>query len=229
MRAAAQTHVGRRRSRNEDALLSDPQRRLFVVADGMGGHPAGDVASRDLIESLDETLTEDRLERCPSEAVGEALREADRHVRAHAQRDRRIEGMGTTAVVAYVTPDERRLVVGNVGDSRVYVLRDGALRQITTDHTSGGLFGGRALSQAIGVSGTAQPEVDEVELTHGDRVLLCSDGLTDMVDDDEIARLLDGDDSVDDRCQALIDGALERGGLDNVTVVLLDIDGAGTG
>ena len=224
MRAAARTEVGHVRSRNEDALLCDPERRLFVVADGMGGHPAGDVASADAIASLDETLDLSRLERDPTEAVGEALREADRRVREHAHQDPSVQGMGTTAVVVHVTGDGQRLVVGNVGDSRVYLHHDGRLRQITRDQVTGGLFGGGAIEQALGVSSAVEPVVDELDVVPGDRVLLCTDGLTDMLDDRDIEQVLAQDGSVDERCDELVAAALDRGGVDNVTIVLVDLE-----
>lgn len=224
MRVATATDVGRQRDRNEDAHLVDLERRLLVVADGMGGHPAGDVASSLAVGRTDRDLdvVEDDAHTGRMRAVGAAVRAAHMEVRTAAADDPGKEGMGTTLVVAHVDEEERLLTLANVGDSRAYLLRDGKARQLTTDDSWSGIFG-RTLTQAVGASEAVEPEVIEVELEPGDRILLCTDGLTDELDVDRIGELMSAAD-LDDAGQALVDAALAAGGHDNVTVVLAEVE-----
>lgn len=218
MHSAHRTEIGHRRDRNEDALLVAPDRGLFVVADGMGGHPAGDVASRIAVEVLDAELATPPGPDPKPLAAG--LEAAHRAILSAAHEDRSRAGMGTTAVAATITSDPLRLALAHVGDSRAYLASD-SLRRLTTDHTQGGLFG-RTLTQALGVPDAIEPESVRVDLTAGDRVLLCTDGLTDLVDDDDLATLLADASSVEEACDRLVDAALEAGGHDNVTVVVVE-------
>lgn len=221
MRTAHATDVGRRRQRNEDALLAEPSQRLFVVADGLGGHPAGDVASRLTIDVLANELLDGSDVTDLMGTLGRALVDANQHVVTEAAQDPGKHGMGTTAVVARLSDDERLLTIAHIGDSRAYVLRGGELKRITEDHVLDGVFG-RTLTQAIGSSNGVQPECAEVELQAGDRILLCTDGLTDMLEDHEIEAVLADDCSPEECCDRLVETALERGGHDNVTVIVID-------
>lgn len=223
MDSAAGSDAGKRRPRNEDAFLEDAARGLYVVADGMGGHPAGDVASEVAIRALDEalaerTLSDDDLMR----VLSDALIDAHRKVVEAADVDPGRRGMGTTAVVAHLTPDCRLLTCAHIGDSRAYVKKGQRLVRVTEDHVVGSPRG-RMLSQAIGTSGRVEPEAAEVDLNAGDRVLLCTDGLTDMLADGEIADLLSSDPSAQRVCDRLIQRALDRGGHDNVTCIVIDV------
>lgn len=224
MRVAATTDVGRQRDRNEDAHLVDLERGLLVVADGMGGHPAGDVASSLAVGRTDRDLdmVEDDAHTGRMRAIGAAVRAAHMEVRSAAAEDPDKEGMGTTLVVAHVDEAERLLTLANVGDSRAYLLRDGKARQLTTDDIWSGVFG-RTLTQAVGASDAVEPEVIEVELEPGDRILLCTDGLTDELDGERIGALMAAAD-LDEAGRALVDAALAAGGHDNVTVVLAEIE-----
>lgn len=224
MRVAATTDVGRQRDRNEDAHLVDLERGLLVVADGMGGHPAGDVASSLAVGRTDRDLdmVEDDAHTGRMRAIGAAVRAAHMEVRSAAAEDPDKEGMGTTLVVAHVDEEERLLTLANVGDSRAYLLRDGKARQLTTDDIWSGVFG-RTLTQAVGASDAVEPEVIEVELEPGDRILLCTDGLTDELDGERIGALMAAAD-LDEAGRALVDAALAAGGHDNVTVVLAEIE-----
>lgn len=224
MLVAHRTDVGLHRRRNEDALLEAPERGLFVVADGMGGHPAGDLASRIAIATIDGALPATALNGSDDglmSVLAEALAAADRAVNDHASTEPDRHGMGTTAVVAHLSADERLLTIAHIGDSRAYVLHGGAVRHVTADHVRGGPFG-RTLTQAIGSGRGVDPEAAEVELGAGDRVLLCTDGLTDLVDDGEIGSVLGTGGSADECCERLLRMALDRGGHDNVTVLLVD-------
>ena len=221
MQTAHATDVGRRRTRNEDAYLDDVSNRLFVVADGLGGHPAGDVASQLTIDVVAERL--DGYD--PTDGLMDHLRdlldEANDSVVSASHEDASKRGMGTTAVIARISDDERLLTLAHVGDSRAYVLRDGELKQATRDHVMENMFG-RTLTQAIGASDGIEPEAAEIPLEPGDRILLCTDGLTDMLDDDEIAAVLSSDRTPDECCDELVDQALAKGGHDNVTLIVID-------
>lgn len=222
MQVGARTEVGYVRRRNEDSFFVDEQQRVFAVADGLGGHAAGHVASRIAVDTIASALTGNTLR--DADEVGELLREtlqaSHQAVLEGVEEDPSRRGMGTTVVLAHVSEDERELWVGHVGDSRAYLMRSGDLRQVTTDHTSGGLTGGRNITQALGTWGDVSPEVTHTGLQQGDRILLCTDGLTDMVDAEQIARLLGSDESAQRLCDQLVDQALAGGGRDNVTVVV---------
>ena len=238
LRAAMRTDPGRVRSRNEDACLVDAESGLFAVADGMGGHPAGDEAARVAIENLPR-LVRGALagaDRTGVEAaVEEAVVELNEVVIAAASTSPELTGMGSTLVMALVSG--YAAYVAHAGDSRAYLLRDDRLRRLTEDHSfaaaliDGGVLDpeeavrhpfAQSLTQAIGMPGT-RPEVRRVELVPGDRLLLCSDGLTKMVPDDRLGRLLAAGQDADRTSQALVDAANDAGGHDNVSVVLIDV------
>jgi len=226
VQVATRTDVGRVRERNEDDHLVYEGRRLYVVADGLGGHPAGDVASRTAVRAVHVALTEAIDAGVdPARALAGALHTAHETVIAAAHGEPDLRGMGSTAVLAHLSADERELWVAHVGDSRAYLQRPDGLRQVTTDHRAGGVFGNR-LSQALGTPGTVAPDTVHLEVAAGDRVLLCSDGLTDMLDDDAIAARVASGAAVDDVCGQLVRDALARGGVDNITVVLVEVTGA---
>lgn len=221
------TDVGRLRQSNEDALvLADP---VFAVADGMGGARAGEVASAMAVAALY------GLAGGADELVG-ALEDVNARIHTAAQADATLTGMGTTATAALITRDE--LVIAHVGDSRAYLLRDGRLQQVTEDHSlvaelirRGALTPAEAerhpqrsvITRALG----AEPgvEVDVVRLVPqaGDVLLLCSDGLTGMVGDGEIGRIVGGPGTLPERARELVRAANGAGGEDNVTVVLVRI------
>lgn len=225
MRFASATDVGHVRSRNEDALLVDDDRGLLVVADGMGGHPAGDLASRLAVRHVDDDLADLTADGQGGrmDALRRAIQGANRVVFDEAGRRDGTTGMGTTLVVAHVDEPEGLVTVATVGDSRAYLLTGGRLLRLTHDDTAGGPFG-RVLTQAIGAMDPVEPEVLECPAGAGDRLLLCTDGLTDELDDDRIGSLL-GKGGIDDAAQALVDAALASGGRDNVTVAVAQIDG----
>lgn len=221
MQVAARTDVGLVRERNEDDLLVDEEHRVFMVADGLGGHPGGDVASRLAVRAAHAAVTDRPLrdEAEPGAVLGAALRAAHDAVLEGAAQDVSRRGMGTTAVLAHLCEDDRRLWVAHVGDSRAYLFRAGELRQLTTDHTIGGRIGG--LTQAVGTPGPVSPDVVHVDLEPGDRILLCTDGLTDMVDDDGIAARLGSAEPPQRITDLLVEDALLNGGIDNVTVIVI--------
>ncbi len=196
---------------------------MLAVADGLGGHTAGHIASRTALEAVDEVLTAERLASEDAlELLAEALREANRRIRERADGDRSLHGMGTTGVVAHLSEDDTTVTLAHVGDSRGYLLRDAELHRITEDHVVRGLLG-RSLSQALGTEPEVDPEAAEVTLRPGDRVLLCTDGLTDMLDDEDIAATMSDGNGERAACDALVEAALARGGMDNVTVVVAGV------
>jgi PPM family protein phosphatase len=233
----AGTDVGRARSGNEDSYFCG--RTVLAVADGLGGHQGGEVASAAAVEplaALDGREFADSAE--AAEALTAAIREANAAILDRAAGDPGLWGMGTT-VTAAALAGERHLQLAHVGDSRAYLLRDGSLEQLTTDHTvvaelvrRGRLTPAQAaihpersiLTRAVGLDPRVPVDTpDPLELQDGDQVLLCSDGLTEPVDDDQIAQLLSAEPDGNAACQALIDAANAAGGPDNITVVLLRV------
>lgn len=233
------THVGLVRTGNEDAFYTG--RTVFVVADGLGGHVAGEVASALAVERVaqfDPGAHEDLedLQR----ALADAVRAANTVVHDDAQAHHERAGMGTTVTAAAVS--QGRVLLAHVGDSRAYLHRAGSLRQLTTDHTAaqeavdaGYLTPEQAarrperhmLARAVGL----KPDVvvdtpPPVGLEAGDRLLLCSDGLIEPVDDEGIATILAEHPDPEEACAALVQAALDGGAPDNVTVVLVGVDGS---
>lgn len=238
--SAGMTDRGRRRARNEDALLVRPETRIYGVADGMGGHAAGNVASRIAIDVLDGAF-----ERAPSPRIRAAtlarrmlgvFDDANRAILEHAAAHRECAGMGTTLTALAPLAGADQCVIAHVGDSRAYRLRSGGLVQLTRDHTwvqqqvdAGMLTSDEArhhplssvLSRVLGTAAVGPADTLVVDAAPGDVFLLSSDGLTTMLDDDDVGKLLDRTLPLEQRARELVDAANLRGGLDNITVVLL--------
>ena len=228
----SRTDIGCLRDHNEDSLVVTPP--LFAVADGMGGHAAGEVASEIAVNVL--------AERAPahpdSEALGRAVEEANRAVIRAAHEGRGREGMGTTMTAAML--EGERLIIAQVGDSRAYLLHQGKLQQLTRDHSlmadmieAGQLTPEEArshpnrsvITRALGSDPHTQPDLYEINVETGDRLLICSDGLSGMIFDDQIENTLR---RVQDpqRCASqLVNEAIAAGGHDNVTVIVADVTG----
>ena len=211
MQVAARTELGHVRTRNEDALLVAGEDGLVAVFDGLGGHPAGDVASATAAASLRDS----GLGAASSaEDLVAALQAAHDAVGAAADGDPGRTGMATTAVVATLAGGTA--LVAHVGDSRAYLRDgDGRLEQVTRDHGMGGY-----ITQALGLDRGVDPDVVELATPPASRLLLCSDGLSNMVDAVDIGALLGAGDATA-ACDALVEAALDRGGIDNVTVVVV--------
>jgi serine/threonine protein phosphatase PrpC len=237
--ATAQTDKGKRRKRNEDSVLAREDEGIFVVADGMGGYNGGEVASKLAVSTIERAFVthtfdgpvDDALPRRASELV-RAIQMANEVIFEHAGRDKQFEGMGTTICAARFSPNKQRLYVGHVGDSRVYCFRDGHLRQMTTDHTMkdmgvGGETAGH-LSRAVGVWPVVPIDIVLGKPQPGDLYLLCSDGLTKMVTDDEIERLLAASNAPETVVEALVKAANDHGGKDNVSVIVVRVDDPAT-
>jgi protein phosphatase len=226
--SAAGTDIGHVRDGNEDSYLVQPP--LYVVADGMGGHLGGEVASRMAVETLE------RMAARGEGTLEDQIREANRAVHERSLRDRTVAGMGTTLTAALLEGDVGHLA--HVGDSRAYLLRDGRLRQLTEDHTlvhrmlrDGELTPAEAeahpyrsiLTRVLGTD--PDLEIDQIDfpLRPGDRLLLCSDGLTGMLPDLRIAEILQTEPDPNEAVSRLIREANEAGGVDNITAILLEV------
>jgi len=225
------TDTGLVRDHNEDGFLVDDGSGLFAVADGMGGHRGGEVASAVALATLQAEF-EAGLE------LEESVVRANDAVYERSTADDAVRGMGTTLTAAYLDGDGRTFVVGHVGDSRAYLLRDGELHRITTDHSlveelmaAGELTEEEAevdprrsmITRALGLEEGVNVDLYTVELEPGDRLLLCSDGLNTMVREPEVATLLSAAATPDEVARNLVAAANAAGGVDNTTVVVLDV------
>jgi serine/threonine protein phosphatase PrpC len=237
VRAGSRTDIGRMRQRNEDSLvIHEP---LFAVADGMGGHRGGNVASALALEAfISKALGANGKaddSGSPAEALAEGIKEANHQVLERGEADRELRGMGTTLTALLAEPD--RLYLAHVGDSRAYLLRGGNLQQLTEDHTlvqrmvrEGRLTPDEAanhpqrsiLTRALGVEDDIPVDELTLDLHSGDRVLLCTDGLTSMVGRDRLQQILQGEADTQAACDRLVEEANHAGGEDNITVILLD-------
>jgi len=234
-----ETDVGRRRQLNEDAIFAADG--LFIVCDGMGGHKAGEVASRlatDVIATFikrsqtdpeltwpcgfDPRLSED------ANRLSTAIKLANRTVFHTAQSSDDYSGMGTTVVAVLVAPGRAEITYGHVGDSRIYLIRDGAMTQLTKDDSLVNLVSAddapavkNVLTKALGVQEDVEFEVVGKELQAGDIVLLCSDGLTNMLPDPAILEVVTAQaGNLEEACRHLVAGANAQGGRDNISVLL---------
>jgi serine/threonine protein phosphatase PrpC len=235
--SAGSTDAGRKRRRNEDSFVQDPP--LFAVADGMGGAQAGEVASRLAAAAFREFHDADDLD--PEERVAAVIQEANRRIYKRARSDAQASGMGTTITAALVSGSG--VAVGHVGDSRAYRLREAHLEQLTEDHSlvadlvrSGRLTPEEAdthpqrsvITRALGTDPEVDVDTFTVEAEPGDVFLLCSDGLTTMVDDEDVSRTVAGADTLEQAAKALVKAANRAGGEDNITVVLFKLAGEPT-
>ena len=235
----SKTDIGRKRKINQDYVYASAQPvgrlpDLFIVADGMGGHNAGDYASKNTVETIVKELEASKEEDDPKRILEEAIQKANQHIIQQARESSELNGMGTTVVAATCMNDE--LLVANVGDSRLYVMGD-TIRQITVDHSlveemirMGGLARSEArnhpkkniITRAIGALDTVKVDFFDVKLKKGDIILLCSDGLTNMLEDEEIESILKRPESIQEKTEQLVDAANENGGKDNIAVILIE-------
>lgn len=232
------TDIGKRRKLNQDCVYASEQAvgnlpNLFIVADGMGGHKAGEFASKCTVETICD-LASRSFEKNPVLILKKAIETANESIRKKAAEDDSYEGMGTTVVAASCLG--KYLQIANVGDSRLYVIGDG-IRQITRDHSlveemirMGSLDRSAArnhpdkniITRAIGANDNIEIDFFSVELKPREKVLMCSDGLTNMLEDEEISRIVQGSGSIEGRAKALISAANDRGGRDNISVILIE-------
>jgi PPM family protein phosphatase len=243
VQAAGLTDVGKIRDGNEDAYFIDDARQLYVVADGMGGHLAGEVASGLVVETLQKffangnaaalTISDDALSPDANQLV-HGIREANKAVRARARENIECRGMGSTFAGVYCT--DTTIIAANVGDSPIYLVHDGAAELISVMHTVATEIAAtrperlhmiderilHMLTRAIGTADDVAPDVCETQCFKNDVLVLCSDGLSNKVSMDEIAQIVTGE-QPPEACRRLINLANERGGEDNITVVIVKI------
>ncbi len=238
MRVASMTHVGRVRKTNEDCVRVEEELGLLIVADGMGGHSGGEIASTlaagSIIGFLRPRLT---AEAAPGEVerlMGEAVERAGEAIRLRAAEDSRLQDMGTTLVLAICRGDQIQL--GHMGDSRAYLAAEGTLRRLTRDHSlvgemieSGELTPRRArrhplrnvITRSLGGRGLSKLDQQTVTWKAGECLLLCSDGLTNMVEDEDLLKvILRAGGDLGQTCRALVEKANAKGGRDNISVIV---------
>ncbi|WP_437971000.1 PP2C family serine/threonine-protein phosphatase [Sorangium sp. So ce260] len=236
--AVGQTDPGQKRKKNEDCYLCLDEHYLFAVADGMGGHAGGDVASRLAVDTIARAFKDQSFVDSDADSpypdvprrgseLAVAIQRANQAIYERAHAERSLTGMGTTLVSARFSPNKQRLYIGHVGDSRCYRLRDNELTQLTTDHTMGaaGITGPMAnhLSRAIGISPAVKVDLIIARPHPGDVYLLCSDGLSKMTTHEAIRDILLAEPDPEKASQALIEKANAGGGRDNITVILVRV------
>jgi len=234
------TDVGKDRSNNEDYFRIIPEKCLYIVADGMGGHAAGDVASLNAAQTVDTYFSRQLLLKIQDddnkirEAIVESLLKAHQEILRMAESKRHYEGMGCTIVIAFI--QDNSLHLSHVGDARAYVCNNSGIKLLTTDHSfvmdlvkNGKMTLEEArlspmknrLNQAIGSATAIKPDYGHYSLEEGDRILLCSDGLWDMLTDEQMHQAIIQDQPAKIVCENLINMANKAGGHDNITAVLI--------
>ena len=251
IRYAAASDRGRVRKNNEDAFLAEPALGIFAVADGMGGHAAGEVASRLALDTLRESIAQagqikdspfspnqTAVLSLPSNLLVNGIRFANQTVYQSSQEKEEYQGMGTTVVAVYFS--DSSAIAANVGDSRLYHVRGQRIEQVTEDHSlvweqlKQGLISKEALAtspiknivtRALGMQSTVNVDVTELNLQEGDLLILCSDGLTDFLQDEDLVRTVhEASGDLHRACGDLIHLANLRGGKDNITILLIQIE-----
>jgi protein phosphatase len=239
------TNTGRRRADNEDALLVLPRYDIYLVADGVGGHNSGELASRRTVVGVENFLKKNPIgevhgAECRETALMDyflrCFRGINEDIRALSRAEPANRGMATTAVLAHIL--DGRLFAVNVGDSRAYMIRSGGISRVTVDHSvvadmvaNGELTEEEArfhpkrneITRALGAEAEVSPDFFMAELLKGDRILLCTDGLHGELSDDDIRRIVSFGAGLNETCKMLVDEANANGGSDNITVVCVEI------
>ena len=238
MKICSLTDIGSTREMNQDYLYSSEESvgklpNLFLVADGMGGHKAGEFASRYVVEHIVRSIKGSKEEEAVA-ILSESIETANRKLKEYADAHQQMRGMGTTIVAAVI--QGRTLIVANVGDSRLYIVGD-EITQVTQDHSLvqemvrlGEMDPQSAknhpdkniITRAVGVSEKVKIDIFERQLRAGEYIILCSDGLTNMVEDSVILQILHGAGSLSDKAERLIELANKNGGKDNITVIIIE-------
>ena len=242
MKISSLTDIGNTREMNQDYLYSSEESvgklpNLFLVADGMGGHKAGEFASRYVVEHIVRSIKGSKEEEAVR-ILSESIETANRKLKEYADAHQQMRGMGTTIVAAVI--QGRTLLVANVGDSRLYIVGD-EITQVTQDHSLvqemvrlGQMDPQSAknhpdkniITRAVGVSEKVKIDIFERQLRAGEYIILCSDGLTNMVEDSVILQILHGAGSLSDKAERLIELANKNGGKDNITVIIIEPNSA---
>lgn len=236
MYAEVVTDVGLVRKNNEDAVWSDIKKQLFIVADGMGGYVAGEVASVLAIESVCQVVALEQNDP-PAEVLRQAFYQANDRIYQQARQHPEYSGMGTTLTALWIV--DGKAYISHVGDSRVYLIRDGKITSLTADHSlvgelvrEGGLTEEQAmahpqknvLTRAVGCNSLVEVDIADMEIMSGDYFLLCTDGLSNMISSEEMMEITTRQKDLKRAVHELLQLALERGGSDNITAILVYID-----
>jgi len=234
--ATGRTDPGLKRKHNEDAYVILEEHHIFVIADGMGRHAAGEIASQLCVDAIAEAYQKNDFSRRPRDhAIPRRGRElcsaillGNERILRQAQEVEEYHGMGTTVVAASFSQNNQRVYIAHVGDSRCYRIRDAKLKQLTKDHTLGaaGIQGksSNVLSRAVGIEENVDIDVTMESPLPGDTYLLCSDGLSRMATDEEILATVNSTRDLEAAVKQLIDLANSRGGRDNITTILVRVD-----
>ncbi len=236
IRSCAISDVGRKRQKNEDSYLLNDELNVYIVADGMGGHAGGEYASRIAITTIEEKFRDDQSKNLSAEErVNLAIREASSRIIQKAEEDRALKGMGTTVIC--LSLDGKKAIFGHVGDSRAYLFREQSLEQITEDHSlvneqvKNGLITAEEakthqfkniITRSVGVSTEVEPDVFTKKVKAGDVFLMCSDGLSNLVEIREMEKELKEREAVL-AAKNMVDLANKRGGDDNITLVVVQV------
>lgn len=239
IKAYGKTDVGRKRQINQDSILVNARHHIYAVADGMGGHKGGEVASAMAVETLQEVLSEYTSQDIPIESrLEKAYQLANDRIyeSSHKVGNKDLEGMGTTLVTCYVT--QHKIYISNVGDSRAYLFRDGKVWQVTEDHSlvqeqiraglinpehSEEIVGKNVITRSVGYDPQVKVDIIFRKYTRGDVFLLCSDGLTGMLSNTDIAKIL-SQNPIEKVAQICIDEANKAGGLDNISCLVIGLN-----
>ena len=241
MRSESITDIGSKRKVNQDNIYNKDDNigllsNLYIVADGMGGHKAGDYASRECVNSVVGYIEEHTECYTPISLLENAIESANNNINEQSNNNPELEGMGTTIVAATIV--DNTMYVANVGDSRLYLIRDDKIEQITEDHslveemvkrgeitpTDARMHPNKnIITRALGANKDVMVDFFEIEVDKSDRVLLCSDGLTNMVEEQEIADVVNYSDDMEKTVKKLVQKANQYGGKDNISVVLVEI------
>lgn len=239
IKAYGKTDVGRKRQINQDSILVNARNHIYAVADGMGGHKGGEVASAMAVEILQEVLGQEASSLIPVEAkLEKAYKLANDRIyeSSHKASNKDLEGMGTTLVACYIT--KHKIFISNVGDSRAYLYRDGRVWQVTEDHSlvqeqiraglidpnkSEEMVGKNVITRSVGYDQSVKVDVVFRTYSPGDVFLLCSDGLTGMVSNEKIAQILSNN-SLEKVAQICIDEANAAGGTDNISCLVVSLN-----
>lgn len=236
VRSCAISDVGKKRQKNEDSYLINDELSLFVVADGMGGHAGGEYASRIAITTIEDHFKNNSASGNPGETILEqSIKDAGAKIVRKAEEDRALKGMGTTVIALHLS--DKRAILGHVGDSRAYLFRDGVLEQVTEDHSlvneqvKSGLISEEEakthqfkniITRSLGVTLEVDVDMMSKKLKAGDTFLLCSDGLSNLVDLGEMEKELREREPVL-AAKAMVDMANKRGGDDNITLIVVEV------
>lgn len=241
MKSESITDIGKKRKINQDYVYNTDVSigflpNLYIVADGMGGHKAGDYASKECVNTIIHYVNENKEAYTPISLLEDAIKEANSKIYKESKSNEEYEGMGTTVVATTVI--DNTMYVANVGDSRLYLLKDDIMKQITEDHSlveemvkRGEISESDAkihpnkniITRALGTASDVMVDFFELEVDKTDRVLLCSDGLTNMVDEREILDIVNHEENMNDSISKLVEKANQHGGKDNISVILIEV------